>query len=70
MLVQIDHARADDHVGRVDDLGISGIDTVTHLKDLVVFDQNVAAPDIANRVVHRHDPAALNECTGHHASPR
>jgi hypothetical protein len=55
MDVGVDESRNRDVVGRVHDLGARGGQLAADGGDPVVFDQNIAAVDVADCRVHRYD---------------
>jgi hypothetical protein len=69
--VRVDEARDDGAVGRVDHLGVAGVERVPDSRDAVVFDQDVAAVQVSELPIHREDMTASEQyARGHHTSLR
>lgn len=68
--MRVDEAGDDDAVRRIDHLGVAGVDGGTDRGDLVVLDQDVAAVDVADRLIHaQHMAAAEQHALGHDRLP-
>src|ERR1700730_7876195 len=59
--VRVDEPRHDDAIGRIDDLGIPGLDRPADLLDRAVFNQHVAAGQVAGVFLQRQDIPAANQ---------
>ena len=59
----------DDRAGGVDHLRIADREVVADGRDLLVFDEDVAAEDVARLGVHRQDMAAAEQDALGHEAP-
>src|SRR4029077_7565245 len=58
----------DDRALRVDHLDVIDLDRTLNRRDAITLDQHVAAIEVPNARVHRHDPSGFNQKTPHRAS--
>ena len=61
MVMRVDEAGHHDAAARIDHVGTAGVKVRADRENLLAFDQHVAAREIGNRRVHRHDGAAADE---------
>ncbi len=61
MPMPIAHARHQNHVFCVDQVGVGRVDVVAHLDDLAAVDQDITAIDVAQLGVHAQDRRTLDK---------
>jgi hypothetical protein len=60
-MMRVDEARHHDAAARIDHVGAAGEQVGTDCLDPLALDQHVAAHEVADRRVHRHDGTAFDE---------